>query len=75
MKQSKLYSIQPHAVGTPSKENFVNVTIDNLTVDFKENSGEKVPAVLSFFPALSAKLHRVGSPLSGFRGHPHIVLG
>lgn len=75
MKQSKLGSIQLHAVGTPAKAKFVDVAVDNFTTEFKVDSGAEVSAVPGDFPTVPAKLDKVESLLTGPGGQPLRVLG
>lgn len=74
-KQKKLGSINLHAVGTPATAMFVDVTVDNYTVQFKVDFGAEVFAVPRDFPMLPAKLDQVDSLLTGLGGLPLCVLG
>ncbi|KAM7310873.1 uncharacterized protein ISCGN_007781 [Ixodes scapularis] len=56
VKQGKLGSIQLHAVETPAKAKYVDVTVNNCTEEFKVDSGAEVSAVPSDFPNVPAKL-------------------
>ncbi|XP_065310832.1 uncharacterized protein [Dermacentor albipictus] len=74
-KQYKLSSVHLHAVTTPATAKFVDVTVDNYTVQLKVDFRAKVSAVPSDFPTLPDKLDQVDTLLTGLGGQPLRVLG